>query len=1180
MKKILHLSDFHIKLGMPQPQDNEVIVSLINKLHVSETKIDIIVYTGDFIDSKAIGEIIKSVPDEHKAEAWDSEATKAFELAKAYFLYIKEELEVNNDNIIVCCGNHDTNRNISCTDRIDCSMREICTCNKRFQQFDKFCKDLNLKNCSSNAYFKPIDDFNFFVVNTNVIDDKRSGLCVDCNSVEKLFEDNKKLLRKNLQENKKNHNVFVAHSPQADFCEFFKFGYLENNYKSKFEEISKYFDCFFVGDKHSVNVTGSEFIMGAPLSESQITYGIYEFNDNLQMVYKKIRYNAGSWTIHESDDVMNEILKESINELKQSGINLLYGFKNVDMEDAIKNYLQNKSNFRWNYMDEMFKSYITLQKPRIGRSGEEIKIDGNIVDYIIRLVNESSGRYPIILRGMPKIGKSLFLTVVYIGMMYGYLNNIFNYIPIYFDMDSHIKNNEGNDEILKEIVERSLKRGKELSKKYNKPICYIFDGMRQHIYGKDCIEEYLHRNIGQYISFDDSEFENKIIYSIDTDVGLNEYETQIHKSKKAEYLLYFNPIMVNKQHSNEKFIQFINSFAKLYGYDNPDTLIKNIKKLGLQYVNLNTLLNFKEYLKTDYGKCCKTELYKELAEKLIDENIVENVYQVCFELYYQKIWHNEIIEKNKDIPSNVFYILRKQVYLRNYLIANYYVESMKKATDSVEIQKIDVLDECFGYEISSLICDIIYKERYKTVLKRFENRYYDVLSFKGKSMITYLCGRLRFSNTDLNRMLLKEREEVYKTDDIREEEVEFFKLVAQRSIIISSITGLNDYKQIKNEYIKSLISNKKIREVNRQFYLLYYGDRRIENVPFHNEVKEGFDFYNVYHVLASRLNEWDGLNETKRLVEIELFTLCDLIQQRIDSPIAYSWSEENEMVKSIFYDEKHNKPKTNRAFNILTFMTEMIKKYLEATESDQENDIFKIYLHEKDNEFNAALCKIKDRALDDAEQFNPTQKLDVCAKISTMEKIGWKIKDEFSTMDKQLYESYKKNKSYETVLEHIYECYLIGLLYLPLNGEGDYDKQKILNILLIHDLGECYSEDYPPFYNKIKDVKKEEDIFNKGLYVNGVHEGIADLTDCLDLWMGWGNETPDVNIRIAKDIDKIHMIYKMLTLLKNTDIDLSEERIRTFYDERKKLSSNEGKAIFNSIVKNNINFKEIINRII
>ena len=69
-----------------------------------------------------------------------------------------------------------------------------------------------------------------------------------------------------------------------------------------------------------------------------------------------------------------------------------------------------------------------------------------------------------------------------------FLSSIIEYIPIYFNLDE-CKSHDFNCH--KELIKESLENGKNLSIKYNKPVCYIFDGMRQSVYNDECAENYL-----------------------------------------------------------------------------------------------------------------------------------------------------------------------------------------------------------------------------------------------------------------------------------------------------------------------------------------------------------------------------------------------------------------------------------------------------------------------------------------------------------------------------------------------------------------------------------------------------------------------------------------------------------------------------------------------------------------
>ena len=136
-----------------------------------------------------------------------------------------------------------------------------------------------------------------------------------------------------------------------------------------------------------------------------------------------------------------------------------------------------------------------------------------------------------------------------------------------------------------------------------------------------------------------------------------------------------------------------------------------------------------------------------------------------------------------------------------------------------------------------------------------------------------------------------------------------------------------------------------------------------------------------------------------------------------------------------------------------------------------------------------------------------------------------------------------------------------------------------MNILLIHDIGESIVNDYPPFYAKIDEKRYQEDMENRKIFLSGLHDGIADLTPQLKLWDLWYNET-NINVRIAKEIDKIQMIHKMFVLLTTTDIQLSEERIKNILRDKEKIQTNYGKEIYNILITQNDNIPDQYKRLL
>lgn len=145
------------------------------------------------------------------------------------------------------------------------------------------------------------------------------------------------------------------------------------------------------------------------------------------------------------------------------------------------------------------------------------------------------------------------------------------------------------------------------------------------------------------------------------------------------------------------------------------------------------------------------------------------------------------------------------------------------------------------------------------------------------------------------------------------------------------------------------------------------------------------------------------------------------------------------------------------------------------------------------------------------------------------------------------------------------------MLYLPerIESKAEYCKDSILKILLLHDLGEIEVGDIIPQYEDYSNAREMEKEFGEKLFLQGTHKGIADLTDIFSLWQEWCNDNGhNINISIAKEIDKIQMIFKMFSMLRDGEIILTNARILNFWSEKNRIVTDEGKRIFNTIIAN------------
>lgn len=130
----------------------------------------------------------------------------------------------------------------------------------------------------------------------------------------------------------------------------------------------------------------------------------------------------------------------------------------------------------------------------------------------------------------------------------------------------------------------------------------------------------------------------------------------------------------------------------------------------------------------------------------------------------------------------------------------------------------------------------------------------------------------------------------------------------------------------------------------------------------------------------------------------------------------------------------------------------------------------------------------------------------------------------------------------ESVSDHSWAASIIALLFLPEKTEvlfdakkGLYDKNRIIRMLIIHDLAESYIGDIPFGSKTILDREREQQRF---LYYASLNDNnVSCLAEVNELWCEY-EALETLNSQIAKDIDQIEgyiqlYIYKEKLIMQN-----------------------------------------------
>ena len=374
-------------------------------------------------------------------------------------------------------------------------------------------------------------------------------------------------------------------------------------------------------------------------------------------------------------------------------------------------------------------------------------------------------------------------------------------------------------------------------------------------------------------------------------------------------------------------------------------------------------------------------------------------------------------------------------------------------------------------------------------------------------------------------MTIKERREETKECLDAPESSENEKINARfvlRNIMVSLI--FLDEPGASDEYIKSMLKDDSISDMNRAFHLEYYGDIPYKPQDEYFDQKDKLDegkktLRHLTHLTKNIVNT----GEYAPFFELSLFTTCSLLQARIEThevkfkfKIIRSVLSVIDIVK-IYLATNHCKGE--------------IRLYFESVLSDFEEWKKCLRYHKTHQLTSVRLCNTYSEA-------------------NTIKRKEWKIHG---------------IERPENIVEHMYDCWLMGLFMLPekVVREDDYSKQKVLNMLLIHNLGKT---------NKSKDDDEAEDKEMRKLFLKGTYPKMPNLTDFMDLWDEW-KKGKSYNARVALEIDKIQAMYRLYSYrLDNrnnfTDAEVSERLENCI----KMVTTPTGKDILKNVLELNSKF--------
>lgn len=1162
---LAHISDFHLR-----PDEKEICINKIKIIRecIINQKAQIIVYTGDIVDYRYIGS------DEKKKKESFQFALEAFRVLFSGY---------NMNNIIFCPGNHDLTRQ-DIEERNDCEeideKSEIYS--DAFSEYNSFIKELGLSNKETySTHIRTInsgtDTINFLVANTNCfirnLNSKSTKACINCYRV-------KDLANSETFSGDQLRNIFVSHLPLDYICECGKHHYRGDD-ANLCEILFDRFQTFLAGDKHCKSSYSNTFIVGNPLYETESFLSIHEIKDNYHTC-EYIKVNETGYSVTSDKTVCNEVFDLCKNHLS-TRVSQLLGINKNSNFSIIDDFMRNNG---WEVIcdiEKMYEDIVNFKEYDLSSNSFK-NISPFSFEHIANIIEsyDDVNRNILNLKGEHESGKSTFLSTLFIYILYKHTYQSFKYVPLYFNIEKYRK--EGmNSRDIQTVFDEFVLSSKQISKKCNKPICLIVDGLNQYrMFGDNPdLGDYFDEALKDFINADENSI---IILSIDTfdhplDFYKSIFDIEGNNWKNSMYLIYFNFISAISQKEKQliKKIKYIYKIKKKR--DISETEIQNIKHkiFGENIIDIPLVFLYNNI--EEFSNNTNNLLHSINSQRL--SNMLTNAAQrkeagiIAVKIFHKNETYAKIFPNGSEKRQSIklFEYIKGHRFFYNFLIAQYYVMEINRLANcnkkNNKIYADDFVNAVFPQPIFYSIRQEFNvregKSDVQTCLELVINNKIKNIDCIGIANLVYLLGR----NIGLdNKKYLDISMYKHYKNRKRDRTNRFKSLILQRTIIISNIVAEEDEKSLKqkiNNYLEALIKDSEIRDINRTFHLMYYQDTYnlmiVQRAYSDSGKAKRLDFYYTYHTLVNRINSMFKSKTDRNLLEVNIFTLCDLINTRLRFN---SYDESN---PTFFYSI--NRIKTIKY--LLNGVITIIEEYLDSYDDKIRNTMFLSFIQncqENYKMFPNFLLKGNHSVF-----LHPSILINQLYKLKSEDRKGWLIQDHYDkgTLSMETYTDQIDFPSAESVIDHIYFTYLIGLLYLPekIKEIPKYNKQEILNIILIHDLGESYTGDLSPYMADYEDAKNKEDKFNKRLFSSWMNLSNVDFSHQMYLWGLWSNkESSDINYKVANELDKLQLLYQLLRM-SDAKSRFSEKRLQDLKNIESKIETPIVKSIKEIIIDHN-----------
>ena len=760
------------------------------------------------------------------------------------------------------------------------------------------------------------------------------------------------------------------------------------------------------------------------------------------------------------------------------------------------------------------------------------------VDFIVDALSHGQG-ISLQVKGLPGCAKNMMLQLAYYRMLEAFAKGESDYLPIYlsssyYEKQKYTVGKEWED--MKTIIGEECRAFFTFVKKNPavKPVLMV-EAVREHTVASFGPEDVIFDIFKDYAKVCKSFRKFNRIIAID--VGLIKNRQRLKKAiplvgDASGYVFRFSSVPLTDTAASLSLIETVLSmYADIHDGVNTSDVYKTLKRLRFVTVDIFTVrlvaTELSQGLSAD--DISIVDMYERLALNELNGN-EDKMGEIAHELY-EYVFNDRYDVKNRPYNAALWSLPHKHSAYLEFMLALYVAKSVSTPDSPDRLRVLDCpMTSMENHFMAAHLSDNYHLQEsfLNTVLENYES-----LTVHQKSNAAYWLGKLTYAElTDASQKLL-ERE---------------YRRLLPLVIKDHSQTLTNRYNQyhfrsvcygliscgrtsVLDEYLSLAITNDITGAIDRGTVIQYMEDNY--QISAHN------DFYldnnpnvgeQAIRILSSKI-ESNLASKRTGYVEKDLVSLLLLVQARMHvtpENLSYNLVPLCEKCLELLSDY-HRRPRS--------IVSDKVLHYFRSVEEDLRRYV-------ENSRFDAAFLLY-----------------DSLSRTKDTRRETWKNYDVANP---------------ESIADHTLNAWLMGMLYLPNEHvEQSYDKQVILNMLLIHDMAEAVIGDrHGSLSEPTKELKRQNDFLCK-TFLKGTYPEVANMTYYYDVWSEY-YYGQSINSRIARDINLLQTVNTFFAIFTKSPKKYTMETVNKWLSEGDKLSTNIGYDLFERIIIGNPIYRKAI----